>query len=362
MFTIYFPKPKWILATICVAIYCISFADHGFAKNENSNLVHTIPGISGMAAMPGNSSKNQKFVVVIDKKDRDRPKNIGSRVGILTILDDKSQSYQNVRIPTNEWGEKQASDLESICHVPGTLNTFLLMESGYRDGEYGRIFMVEITQKDLNYHGKVKKTYQLPATEHQYNLEGMVCFEWQDQLHLFLGDRGKYSATNSDSKASSHGTLFYAQLPDETSEITWNNISKLIAPSFADLHGKAYRHCSSLHIRAFPENQNRYALWVSADYDPDNKTGPYYSEIYIAGILNLSSTTLNNLFIAIPNPHPVWRVDGLKIEALENSKFKNSALCMGTDDEALGGIWRNLVLKPFHPSGHAITRQLFRKR
>ena len=44
----------------------------------------------------------------------------------------------------------------------------------------------------------------------------------------------------------------------------------------------------------------------------------------------------------VPAPRVVWRVDGLKVEALAASIIANTSLCFATDDEHYGAVWRPL--------------------
>lgn len=95
--------------------------------------------------MPGNTPDRQQFLVVNDKKDRDKPAERGGRVGVLTVTNDEGQRYVEVEIPDTEWGTRKANDLEAACRVPGSADLYLLMESSYflseeGDLRYGRVF------------------------------------------------------------------------------------------------------------------------------------------------------------------------------------------------------------------------------
>jgi len=299
--------------------------------------------ISGIVAIPGDSAGPERFLVVNDKKDRDRPGDRGPRVGILTVQDGQRHSYVPVDLPASAWGAKPANDLEGACLVPGTSDTFLLLESGYFRGDYGRIFMVRVSMDSKPaIRGEVLRVYQLPTTGTPFNLEGIACFRWRGSLHLLLGDRASPSA-GGDGTRTSHGTLYHAPLPSEPAEIRWTKIADLVAPSFAGMNGGGFRHCSDIYLREIPGLPGTYVLLVAASYDPGSSTGPFRSEVYSAGRLGLNASTKEELYKPWPKARPMWRLDGVKVEALASCGPNGSGICIGTDDEGLGGIWRRLL-------------------
>lgn len=302
-----------------------------------------IADISGMVALHGNTAAQQRYLIVNDKKDRDRPQDQGPRVGIITVDDDRGLNYEDLDVPVEAWGNRPANDLEAACRVPGREDAYLLLESSYYKDRYGRLFLVTLRQNTAeSYDLHVLHTYQLPRAEEHVNLEGVVCFSWRGGLHVLLGDRADYARNRKETAKTPRGTLFYAPLPRESGELQWMRLADLVSPAFAGHMDQGYRHCCDLFLQELPETPGRHRLWVTASYDPDNKTGPFRSEIYVAGIVNLRSPSPGTLFEPLPEAHSVWRSDTVKIEALAASLSTGSGLCMGTDDEGLGGVWRNL--------------------
>lgn len=281
-------------------------------------------GFSGMAQVDDNS-----FLVVMDKKHDDK----GDRVGILNLNKDGTQDFQPITI--SDWRDHngRSNDLESVCRLPGDNNEFLLVESSYRKGKFGRIFHIQLSQNTAT----VKHVFHLPKLiEHSKkvdgdNFEGTICLPHEQSVLVVLGERG---GSNSYQK----GYLRLGVLDTGKSQLSWQKHAAhpiaISAPgTWDDVQQK--RSISELYV------DQQGVIWASATEDHGDQ-GPFRSVIYRAASV---ITTGNSLSIKpIPHPSAQWIIDGFKVEAMAGPAaiIPNSYMSIGTEDESYGGIWRPL--------------------
>ncbi|QUN07250.1 hypothetical protein KDN34_07450 [Shewanella yunxiaonensis] len=281
-------------------------------------------GFSGMAQIDANS-----YLVVQDKKVFEQ----GDRLGILQVQAEGQFSYTPLSI--NDWKDNdgQSSDLESVCHLPGSTNEYLVAESGYWDGKFGRIFQIVLTAEGAS----VKHVYHVPKIVaggkglHGDNFEGMACIAQQDSVLVVLGERG-------GSKRYKNGYLRIGVLDKSAATLSWQQYAEhpieISAPG-AWLNAKKKRTISDL----YPDEQG--VIWAVATEDGGDQ-GPFKSVIYQAA--TVSSQDGNVTILPVAHPHAQWVVDGFKVEALAGpaANIPQSYMSIGTEDESFGGIWRPL--------------------
>ena len=282
-------------------------------------------GYSGMEKI-----SNSKYLVVIDKKNF----HDGDRLAIVSV--DKEDGCKIRKIDIKDWKHKhgRGNDLESVCAVPETKDEYLLVEAGYWEGEFGRIFHVRLKDEKL----KVLKVYHIPSISPGGkknptgdNFEGVACLKYNNDLYVVLGERG-------GTTRFPNGLLRIGILKEGAKKIDWNTYAEdtfeVKLPKSVKTT-KMMRTVTDLHL------DKDGKLFASAAVD-DSDVGPFKSVVYEVGTLEFNKGKLN--LVKAPKGKPVYVVDGFKIEAIAASpKFmKSSKLCFGTEDETLSGQWRPL--------------------
>lgn len=280
--------------------------------NANSE-ISVLSGISGMARFD-----NNRYLIVHDTKD---PKT-ASRFGLLNISKQGVLDYEPVPV---DWSEQKwrASDLESVCALPGRPSEYLAAESGYWKNRYGRVFHLEIVKRAGEWAGKIIGLMQLP--EDTDNIEGIACFE-RDQrtIYLVLGERG-------GSLKNPKGKLRFGYL--DLSSYRFNMEGEyLVSPPSIWNDQSDKRDISDLLL-----DQSGNLWGVGAQDQGDH--GPFRSIVYLIGKVEIGDVTTIKM---AKNPEVGHRIDGLKVEALSESMLSGSEFSIGTDDEIYGGIWRPL--------------------
>lgn len=290
-------------------------------KSQNQNVLH---GYSGMTQFSAD-----KYLVVHDTKGHEE----GQRVGILTIKQDLPLQYESIQIDNWHDPDGRPRDLESACSLPGTDHEFLVAESGYRKGKYGRIFHLKITDtttvvKHVFKQPQFKKADNKPVKN---NHEAMLCVSMDNGRTLIvLGERGGSSEYPS-------GVLRWAFLDKNRDTMSWNEKSTKGIPINAP--GVWFRPEHKRDIAAmYVDNDKK--IWAAASEDSADN-GPFRSIIYHAATLSNNSDDPINRVIS---PKAAWTIDGFKVEALSGppSSIPNSVLSIATEDENYGGIFRPL--------------------
>ena len=232
-------------------------------------------------------------------------------------------------------GDGPSSDLEAVCRVPGTENGFLAVESGQWEGQFGRLFHLELHSDQPA--ASVIKAYDLPVFDPKGpgdpgdEIEGLECAAIEEtRVLLILGERG-------GSPAYTHGKLRWATLDLAKQSITWSDIGKegktVDAPGVW-VDSEKNRDITALHL------DDDLVLWAIASEDAGD-TGPFKSLLYRVGKVNADDLDPISLF----NDYAVTRrSDGLKVEALAgpSAVIPKSVHSIATEDECYGGIWRPL--------------------
>jgi hypothetical protein len=287
-------------------------------------------GISAMVKLEPNA-----FLLANDRK--------GDQEGVrLKVLSIRGGFVWEQPLPIEDLPSEAEppSDLEAACAVPGRAAEYLVAESGFYEGKYGRILLVRIEREGGDWAATLKGSFTpfpQPAADYSTpkaeQIEGMGCVRTGDgKLRLVLARRG------AKSKAA---VLVWGTLDNvDTSQ-----------PSFAE-EGQATltpapgplgdRSAADVYLK--PASDDAWRVWSVATVDQGN-LGPFRSLIYDAGKLAWDSQ--RGLAFVGETLRPLWALEGIKVEALADAPgaVDNSVITIGTDDESYGGIWRPL-LKP----------------
>ncbi len=279
------------------------------------------------------------FLAVSDRK---APSEAGDRVMLLNLTGADGVAVQPITVENWCDGDNEPNDLEACCQIPGRDNEFLLAESGFYHGMYGRIFHVTLDLEkpltpSLTVNG-VMRIYdrELNADQVSYsgdNVAGMVCFEAADQLVLAFGERGGESADGTKL-----GTLVWGELDLDEQQFTRWGESPLVNESVLQS-----RDCAALHLTKMADGS--FALLSVATQDPGGN-GPFYSVVFRAGRFVPGKIEGRYEFERCAALQILARIDGHKVEGLASpvSNAPNSDYSICTDDENLGGIWRAILI------------------
>lgn len=293
---------------------------------------------SGMVRISDNS-----YLMVNDRKS---PANPGSRVGVLTVTSLDGLVYHPLSI--SNWCDevdREPSDLEACCSIPGRDGEYLLAESGQFKRKFGRIFHVRVDRdEDGAWRLTCLKAFKPKRPELDENgstwegdeIEGMTCWPGfaKDKPILVLGSRGGKVRGEHQ-----RGQLVWGVLDLTSYEFTTcGNHTLKAVEGFTD-----GRDCSDL--LCLEEQDNSWVAWSVATRDAGN-LGPFHSAVHRVGRFRLDTQTCEIRFDAEETPTAEHHLHGLKVEALgaPPKSVANAVFAVGTDDENFGGIWRPLFI------------------
>lgn len=197
-----------------------------------------------------------------------------------------------------------SNDLESVAAVPGT-DSFLLVESGYFEGRYGRILQITLD-------GKVLRTGHLPTNV--TNIEGTAVVGTLSGLAFLFGER-------------QDGTIRWADLDLSGAEIQFTEKGS-VRFQVADPQGTNHRELSTL------EADLSGRLFTASTVDPGDR-GPFQSVVWEIGQVGEQLSILGE-------PRRIADVPDAKVEALAFCRGADGKeqLFLGSDDEDFGGSLR----------------------
>lgn len=297
------------------------------SNNQEVQLLKQSGGSSGMEKLDDTS-----YLVVYDIKSY----KAGVRLAMLNITE---EGILVSPINISEWGnEGIASDLESICKIPGKIDEYLIAESGNWKGEVGRIFHIKVDVTNLT--ATVLGTTKLPL-KNVNNLEfvgdqyeAMACLPYSEiKRVLIVAERGG-SEINPD------GVVRWGIYNLETHQLSFSDFGmqgiEVQAPGNWT-NNKEKRDITDFHIDA------KGGIWAAASEDISD-AGPFYSVIYKIGQVDSSNKERPfNIYTNFSN----WKVvSGFKVEALSGPTNNiNSTHSFGTEDEIYGGVWRPITIE-----------------
>ncbi|MBM9521232.1 hypothetical protein JWG39_15535 [Desulforhopalus vacuolatus] len=292
-------------------------------------------GFSGMAQVSPNA-----FLTVNDRKN---PIESGYRLGVITLTDADGIVFTPVNVDDWMHEDKEPSDLEASCAIPGRDGEFLIAESGFYNGHFGRIFHVTLLKDKEGFWvvtvNKAFKIYnrKLNAKKSSYKgdqVEGIACFNALGKIILVYGERG--GLTHGGKKV---GTLVWGTIDFGTYQF-----GKLGEASLVNNSVLGDRDCSAL--RLIPNEDGSVSVLSVATRDVGDN-GPFHSAVYRAGRFMVDQKEKTIQFTRDAKPQILSELSGIKVEALAGParNAAESKYSIATDDEHLGGIWRPLFGK-----------------
>lgn len=315
--------------TISVAF---SFAMAALLYCPSPALSADAPGYSGMAQISDNA-----FLTVNDRKNPIEP---GYRLGVVTLTAVNGTVFTPVRVGDWMHEDNEPSDLEACCSIPGRDGEFLVAESGFYNGQFGRIFHVVVSKNNEGlWTAFVKKAFRIydrkldaENRSHQGDqVEGMACFEFFGKTILVFGERG--GPTDGGTKT---GTVVWGTIDLESYQFGKLGEAPLVNQSLL-----GDRDCSALRLIANKDGSISVLSVATRDAD-DN--GPFHSVLYRAGRFTVNPMKKTIEFERDAKPPILSDLSGIKVEALAGpaANAPGSKYSIATDDEHFGGVWRPL--------------------
>ena len=296
------------------------------------NLPSSADGLSTNQALPDLSGiswiDNDTFLAVHDAKF---PSEAASpRANLLTL---PSQLGGTVITPLNvSWpqGEDPGSDKECIAKIPDSgqpqdTARFLIGESGDNARGSQRIFLFELNNDTLRGIDSVPWPAQI------HNVEGCAVTTVNDELTFLFAERGQGSQNTSIDWATLNlDPLGFGPV---------NSIDYRIPSEQGAEIDPGFRPVAALEI------DDAGNIFIASAIDPDVDTGPFASEVWLAGHINPDQDPSGSPISLLDSPERLATLDGLKVEGLAARPATNGSgteLIIGTDDEFSGGVLRIL--------------------
>lgn len=278
--------------------------------------VNPFPPCSGLA-----NWGRERYLVTHDLKEGQS----GARIGELKTAE--GCRYRALEV---DWGSVQpeGNDIESICPVDGLPGSFLVAESGFYRGKYGRVFWME-AQELPTPRLRVLGTFQQPQELNQ-EIEGLATRRLaSDKWLVLLGGRG--------GKEGEAGRLFWGTIERDSWHTNWSPEGlRGVELQLPRRLGTYTRTLSDMYL------DDRGVLWACT-CTAITRQGPFRSMIYQAGTVE---TREDRPFTRARENQAVWWIDGCKAEGLAPSNRRGWGPAFVTDDEDLGGIWRAVPATP----------------
>lgn len=254
-----------------------------------------LPPLSGLACLPDGS-----FLAVVDTKSN-APAGVPRVIRVSQLGQDATWEPVPVVWPDPDG---TSNDLESVAAVPGT-DSFLLVESSYFEGRYGRILQASLD-------GEILRTGHLPTDVK--NIEGTAVVRTASGLVFLFGERGD-------------GTIRWAGLDLSGEEIRLTEKGS-VRFQVADPQGENHRELATL------EADSAGHLFTASTVDPGNQ-GPFQSVVWEIGQVGEQLSILGE-------PRRIADVPDAKVEALAFCRGADGReqLFLGSDDEDFGGSLR----------------------
>ncbi|MCP4256793.1 MAG: hypothetical protein GY774_04600 [Planctomycetes bacterium] len=291
-----------------------------------------VPGYSGMAQISDNT-----FLTVNDRKN---PIESGYRLGVIAFTAVDGIIFTPISVEDWMHEDKEPSDLEACCSIPDRDGEFLVAESGFYKGDFGRIFRVVVSKnKEGFWTAAVKKAFtiydrKLDAKDRSYKgdeIEGMACFEALGKTILVYGERG--GPTDAGKKT---GTIVWG-----TIDFATYRFGKLGEAPLVNQSVLGDRDCSAL--RLITNEDGSVSVLSVATRDADDN-GPFHSVLFRAGRFMVNPKKKTIEFERDAKPQILSDLSGVKVEALAGpaKNAPDSKYSIATDDEHFGGVWRPL--------------------
>ncbi len=307
---------RWIralvLGAVCVACGCSAHSSSVLPVPAEPLLARAVPdGLSGMAPVGARA-----FVVVHDVKDSQPGR---TRLGLVSVDEEGAVGYQPIAVA---WGPRVSSDLESACALPGRADEILASESwGGGCMFHARIHHGDEAAPSADLLGCI------PIPHDVVEMEGLACTVAPDgAVWLVLGERGGEPGANP-------GRLRWGTLDLAAHTFVERGRTTVRSPTDGRTDLEHQRHVADLWL------DRDATLWSAGTEDPGD-AGPFRSVLYRLGRFGPDPSHPSTLtFSPVSDPQPLW-FEGLKVEAVSAPVGAGARFSVGTDDEALVGVWR----------------------
>lgn len=321
------------LVTLAIGILLIlsGCSNDALLISKKNSLSESKTEISGLVRIRPNG-----YLFVRDWKSGSHS---GPRLAFLE-LSDAGLSVKDIAIDGLS-GMDQPNDLESICSIPDGQDEYLLVESGYDQGKFGRIIRTKVTNEQgiwrahllgvfhPTFPNTAWKNLSTPSTD---QIEGIGCvLDQSNRLWILLGKRGGKGVS---------GYLIWGEVKNFRSP----------RPSFL-LTGEQSvaenplgdRSIGEIHLE--PLRAGEWRVWTVATVDESDQ-GPFRSIVYSPGLFHLDPS--KGAFFTLNRHSDTWVIEGQKVEGIAAPpvRIPSSAMAVGTDDEDYKGVWRPLPKQP----------------
>ena len=294
-----------------------------FIGISNDSISQTLRGVSGMSLIDQETLESE-FLYINDFKARPGEDTL-KRFGILTTTSNLEYSgWKASPVDSEDWSrvnDTVGNDFEAICKIPET-NQFLVVESSYYKGRYGRIIIVELLKTKNKTSIIANRAIKLPKDVQQ--IEGLVC------VKLGQEDGNKILVIISERDGKTNNKTIRWEFVDLTDkgikELKFSESLQFQTPEPDEMT----RDVTDLYLD--PSGR----LWCSASRDMGDY-GPFKSAIYLIGRVNTEKCCKVFMY---SNPIKKLELEGFKIEALAAPVIPGSTFTIGTDDEKLGSVFR----------------------
>jgi len=284
----------------------------------------SLPGISGMALI-----EEGVYLTAHDVKSRpEGEEDTATRLGILKVSEG-IPVWEALECDWSVLAGELPNDLEAVCALAGTPNTYLAVESSYHKARFGRIITVEVVKNGDSWAAQAKHFQHfpetMPGTGILDNIEGAWTIAHADGIYLLLGKRGKNDK---------YARVYWGKFDPSAKRfrIDKNAYDKFNTPFAAlDVPGDK-RYCSDL----FVDSKNR--LYAVSCNDPGD-SGPFYSRLYSIGTVSPTGTPVR---LHRTESTEIVKIDGHKIEALAAPNKAGDLCVAATDDEDFRGTYFTL--------------------
>lgn len=283
--------------------------------------------LSGMALLSDTEAEDSPAYLVVHDRKRGQD---GARFGIVRVADGMV-SYSPLALFVPE-GFADPSDLESVCRLPGRELEFLAAESSnYDSSQPGRVLHVRLRQHasmptDIELLGTSMLPAEIvsrdPADETKLwdQIEGIACIPaGNERVVVLLGERMK-------------GDLYLAEFSNDMQfqKIPGAGPPEGFQRAIADLY--------------FDQTTRTVLAAATVELQTVEGMGPFATSIYA-----LATFDTNVKLTTKESQQELWRLEGLKVEAIAATPWQQSPVAIGTDDENLGGTWRILRARGSNP-------------
>jgi len=288
----------------------------------------SIPAISGLARLEGAT-----YIAVHDVKTTGTTEDAGVRVSLIDFSSHDAAKVAPMDIDWSLLGGELPNDLEAVCALPDHSNEFLIVESSYKEGKFGRIIRLEVAKNGGAWSGKAVQTQHFPSIipgtvdQELDNIEGCVAFNAGSRTSLVLGKRGKNGKD---------ALLFTGDYFRDAADFVPAHVQGFATPFRDRPIPDDKRYCGELLI------DGDRLLALSCE-DTGNDDGPFESALYQIGTISSAAAIPVTIDVV---KEALFEFPGHKIEALAPSPQAKYRFVAASDDENFGGAvyWFSPVL------------------